>query len=299
MKRITGTILMLVMSYLVFSQETMLLYDQVPNSRPADLSETSDTTNGILRIRNVTIPTLTLCRPKAAIANGTAVVICPGGGYSILAAGHEGSDIARLLAGWGITALVLKYRLPNDAIMTNKTIGPLQDAQRAIQLVREHAKEWKVDPGKVGIMGFSAGGHLASTASTHEPVIPTDKAAVSPDFSILIYPVISLADSLMHKGSRDNLLGKDLSQARVAAYSNELRVTRQTPPAFLVHAGDDKAVPVGNSIAYYQALIRNNIPAEMHIYQAGGHGFGMNNKTTTDQWTERLKNWLRVNKLLK
>lgn len=288
------------MSNLVFSQEVIPLYTNVPGSKPAVIKETSETTDGILRIRNVSVPTLTVYRPEASKVNGTAIVICPGGGYALLAASHEGSDVAKLFASWGITACVLKYRLPDDAIMENKTIGPLQDAQTALQLVRKHASEWKIDTAKVGIMGFSAGGHLAATASTHfnDPVIAADRMMVRPSFSILIYPVISLTDSLMHKGSRDNLLGADLSPARVAAYSNELQVTSATPPAFLVHASDDKTVPVGNSIAYYRALLKNNVAAEMHLYENGGHGFGMNNKTTSDQWTGRLKNWLLANKLL-
>ncbi len=292
--------MLLVNSKVLFSQEIIPLYDKIPGSKAAIKSESSDTINGILRIRNVSLPTLAVYRPEAGKANGTAVVICPGGGYAILAASHEGADIAKLFTTWGITAFVLKYRLPDDAIMQNKTIGPLQDAQRAFQLVRQRAGEWGVDPSKVGIMGFSAGGHLAATASTqfNKPVIGAGSAVVRPDFSILIYPVISLSDTLMHKGSRDNLLGADTSATRVIQYSADRQVGPETPPAFLVHAGDDKAVPVGNSIAYYAALQRNRIIAEMHIYQQGGHGFGLNNKTTQDQWSERLRNWLMANKWL-
>lgn len=300
MKHTFSLLVILLISKLIFSQEIIPLYNKIPGGKPAAVKETSDTMGGILRIRNVSVPTLTVYRPDAAKANGTAIIICPGGGYAVLAASHEGSDLARLFTSWGITACVLKYRLPDNAIMENKTTGPLQDAQTALELVRKHASEWKIDTAKVGIMGFSAGGHLAATASTHftRPVIAGDNPVVRPSFSILIYPVISFTDSLMHKGSRDNLLGADLSPARVAEYSNELQVTPQTPPAFLVHASDDKTVRVGNSIAYYQALLKNNVSAEMHIYEKGGHGFGMNNKTTADQWTERLKNWLAANKLL-
>jgi acetyl esterase/lipase len=300
MKKITTLLSILLMYHFLSAQDIIPLYEKVPGSKPASVRETSDTVKGIVRIRNVSIPTLTVYRPDPAKANGTAVVICPGGGYALLAASHEGTDVAQKLAGWGITAFVLKYRLPDDAIMTDKTIGPLQDAQRALQIVRQHAGDWKIDPARVGIMGFSAGGHLASTASTHfyKPVIDTKGISVRPDFSILLYPVISFADSLTHKGSRDNLLGKDQSAARITAYSNELQVKGDTPPAFLVHATDDKVVLVGNSIVYYEALIKNNVPAEMHIYQQGGHGFGMNNPTTADQWTERLKNWMQLNKLL-
>jgi len=285
---------------LLYAQDIMPLYDKVPGSKPGHIKEITDTIDGIIRIRNVSEPTLTIYRPEASQANGTAIIICPGGGYALLAASHEGSDVAKMFAGWGITAFVLKYRLPNSAIMEDKTIGPLQDAQRALQIVREHAGDWGINPSRIGIMGFSAGGHLAATASTHfsTPVIANGNISVRPDFSILIYPVISFTDSLTHKGSRDNLLGADLSPARVLAYSNEKQVRADTPPAFLVHAGDDKAVPAGNSLAYYEALLRNKVPAELHLYQRGGHGFGMNNKTTADQWMERLKNWLQANKLL-
>jgi len=300
MKPSVAIISALLMSNILFAQETIPLYGKIPGSKTVAIKETADTTAGILRIRNVSVPTLTVYHPDPVKANGTAIVICPGGGYALLAASHEGSDVAKLLAEWGITACVLKYRLPNDVIMENKTIGPLQDAQTALALIREHASGWKIDPAKVGIMGFSAGGHLAATASTHfnQPVIAAEKSMVRPSFSILVYPVISFTDSLMHKGSRDNLLGPDLSPTKVIGYSNELQVTPATPPAFLVHAGDDKTVPVGNSIAYYQALLKNGVGAEMHIYEKGGHGFGMNNRTTTDQWTDRLKNWLTSNMLL-
>jgi len=292
MKRIVAMISASLLASALSAQESIVLYDKVPGGKSASIKENSDTTKGIVRIKNVFQPTLTVYRPEPALANGTAVVICPGGGYSMLAASHEGSDVAKRLAGWGITAFVLKYRLPDDVIMTDKTIGPLQDAQRALQIVRQRAGDWNIDTARVGIMGFSAGGHLASTASTHFATPVIDAAG----FSILIYPVISFTDSLMHKGSRDRLLGTDLSPARIQAYSNEQQVHADTPPAFLIHAADDKTVPVGNSVAYYQALIANKVPAEMHLYQNGGHGFGLNNKTTADQWPERLQNWLLANK---
>src|SRR6185295_7666100 len=183
-------------------------------------------------------------------------------------------------------------------IMIDKSIGPLQDAQRAIQLVRQNAAKWNIDPNRIGIMGFSAGGHLAATASTHftKTVIdnPTS-VSLRPDFSILLYPVISFMDSLAHMGSRNNLVGKDAPAAKVYEYSNELQVTAQTPPAFLVHAADDKTVKVQNSIRYYEALLKNGVLSELHIYPKGGHGFGMNNKTTPDHWMDRLKNWMQSN----
>lgn len=282
-------------------QKTIPLYeDVIPNSKPsADKEKT--TNDGILIISNVSVPTLTIYKPKKQAKSKSAVIICPGGGYDVLAAGHEGSDVAKALNDMGITAFVLKYRLPNDSIMLNKTIGPLQDAQRAIQIVREHAAEWNLDRTKVGIMGFSAGGHLAATASTqfNRPVIDNPNSiSLRPDFSILLYPVISFTDKLTHMGSRENLIGKNPTDSLIELYSNELQVTKNTPKAFLVHAADDGAVPIGNSIAYYEALLKNGVYSEMLLYPHGEHGFGMNNKTTGDKWMDNLKNWLKSNDLL-
>lgn len=274
----------------VGQQEIPLYSGSIPNSKPGPNQEKADA-HGTLSL--VSQPTLTLFltpgKPKGA------VVVCPGGGYVHLAMAHEGMEIAKMLNQAGYAAFVLKYRLPSDETMVDKTIGPLQDAQRAIQIVRERAKEWGVDPGKVGIMGFSAGGHLASTAGTHfaTPVIE-NKSGVSlrPDFMILMYPVISFSDSIGHRGSRDYLIGKQPSAEMIAKYSNEFQVTAGVPPTFIVHSEDDKTVPVANSIHFYEALLHNKVPAEMHIYPAGGHGYGLHNKTTTDLWSERLVNWL-------
>ena len=195
----------------------------------------------------------------------------------------------------GVAAFVLKYRLPNDRIMASKETGPLQDAQEAIKLVRKNANEWNIDVNKVGIMGFSAGGHLASTAGTHfTTAVAENKEQINlrPDFMILIYPVISFSDSLGHKGSRDKLLGTTPDSGKEMHYSAEHQVNAQTPPTFLVHAQDDKSVKVGNSIKLYEALTKNGIPAEMHVYPKGGHGFGLINPTTKDLWIERLRNWM-------
>jgi acetyl esterase/lipase len=281
-----------------FSQTIIPLYhDSIPNSK-ASANEENSTYEGehkILIVHNVSRPSLTVFLPPKEKANGTAVIICPGGGYSILAASHEGYDVAKKFAEWGIVAFVLKYRIPDEKTMINKEIGPLQDAQRAIQIVRERAKEWNVNPNKIGIMGFSAGGHLASTAGTHfEKAVIENKNSTSlrPDFMILLYPVISFTDSIGHIGSRDNLIGKNPSPEKIKEYSNELQVTAKTPPAFLVHGGNDDVVKVQNSLYFYEALQKNNVPTELHIYPKGGHGFGMNNPTTKDQWMERLKNWL-------
>ncbi|MDP4263591.1 MAG: alpha/beta hydrolase [Bacteroidota bacterium] len=288
----------LLLSELLPAQDVMALYESIPNSKPLPDREERAVTDNNLRISKVSVPTLTMYTPGEPGEKRTAIIICPGGGYTRLSFGHEGSDVAKVFNEWGITAFVLKYRLPDDSIMIDKSIGPLQDAQRAIQMVRENAVKWNIDPGKIGIMGFSAGGHLAATSSTHFDKAVIDNPhniSLRPDFSILIYPVISLTDSLAHMGSRVNLIGKDPSPEMIRNYSNEWQVTPQTPPAFMVHAGDDKTVNPENSIHYYEALLKNHVLAELHLYQKGGHGFGLNNKTTNDQWIERLKNWLQEN----
>lgn len=273
-----------------------LYSDKIPNSKPGPNQEVTEVTDGITRISKITIPTLSVFLPKTENANGTAVIIFPGGGYSINAAGHEGTEVAKKFNQMGVTAFVVKYRIPNDATMENKEIGPLQDAQQAIKMVRERAKEWKINPKHIGIMGFSAGGHLASTAGTHfnTVLIPNEKnTSVRPDFMILVYPVISFEATITHMGSRNQLLGPEPSPEKIKLYSNELQVTAETPPTFLVHASDDGAVKPENSVVFYQALIKNSIPAEMHLYLKGGHGFGMINKTTNDLWMDRCYNWLK------
>jgi acetyl esterase/lipase len=268
----------------------------VPNNKNVSDRETSVTSNNVTRISKVVTPTLTIFRPDKP--NGQAVVICPGGGYTILAFDKEGTRVAEELNKWGITAVVLKSRLPDDSLQYNRSLAPLQDAQEAIRYVRRHAKEWKIAADKIGIMGFSAGGHLASTAATHftfkADQSNTDTTSCRPDFAVLIYPVISFDSSFTHKGSRNNLVGAQAPEEQIRFFSNELQVTAKTPPSFLVHAGDDGAVPAENSIRYYQACIKNKVPAELHLYPAGGHGFGMYNKTTNDSWLERLRNWLQT-----
>ena len=283
------------------AQQVIPLYEgKIPGSKPSDIKE-KVTNDGFYAISNVTEPTLTVYKPKKQSKQKSAVIICPGGGYWVLAAGHEGVDVAKAFNDMGVTAFILKYRLPNDAIMENKKDGPLQDVQQAFKVVRERAAEFGIDPDKTGIMGFSAGGHLAATASTQfgrEVIANPKHTSLRPDFSILIYPVISFSDSLTHMGSRINLIGKDAPSGLVQQYSNELQVTKQTPPAFLVHAADDDAVPVGNSIAYYEALLKHGIYSEMLLYPHGNHGFGMNNPTTADKWMDNLKNWMTANKWL-
>jgi acetyl esterase/lipase len=218
------------------------------------------------------------------------------------AAGHEGIDVAKRFNEMGVTAFLLKYRLPSDVTMINKEIGPVQDAQRAIQLVREHAKEWGIDKNRVGIIGFSAGGHLASTAGTHfnhAYIKVGKKVNLRPDFMILIYPVISFADSITHMGSRDNLLGKDPSPERKMAFSNELQVNKKTPPTYLVHAEDDSTVKVQNMLLFATALQKYKVPFDFYLYEKGGHGFGLNNATSDVKWMDLVQEWMGKNGWLK
>jgi len=303
MKNLFVAFIFLLVNTKSFSQQTIPLYkDSIPNFIFTNDEETSNNNSGVLIISKISRPTLTAYLPSKEKDTGTAVIICPGGGYAVEAAGHEGADVAKELSAAGVAAFVLKYRLPYDATMKNKEIGPLQDAQQAVKMVRERAKEWNITPNRIGIMGFSAGGHLAATAGTHyaKALIENgSNTSLRPDFMILVYPVISFQDNLGHIGSRDNLLGKNPSQEKKDYYSNEMQVTDSTPPAFLVHASDDNAVKVENSIAFYEALLKHHVPAEMHIYQNGGHGFGMHLPKSKDLWLDRCKNWLAANGWLK
>src|SRR5262245_14775302 len=242
-------------------------------------------------------PTLTLYRAPADKASGAAVVVCPGGGYGALAVGHEGKDIAEWLNSQGITAFVLKYRIAPRY----RHPAPLQDAQRALRTVRAHAKEWDINPERVGIWGFSAGGHLASTAATHfddgkaDDSDPVERVSCRPDFAILCYPVITFKEPHVHKGSRANLLGKDPAPELVESLSNETQVTSHTPPTFLFHTNADAGVVPENSIQFYLALRKAKVPAELHIYEKGPHGVGLAPKDAVlTTWKERLADWLAL-----
>jgi acetyl esterase/lipase len=297
MKKIFITCLLIIFVMVMHAQQTISLYDSnVPNSKPYYTKEKwVPEDNGDTIVHFISQPTLTIFLPSQN-ANGTAVVICPGGGYWNASIVKEGYAVARKFNEWGVAAFVLKYRIPNDSAMKDRKIAPLQDAQRAIQLVRMHAKEWNVDANKVGIIGFSAGGHLASTAATHfdqSYIDNKNQINLRPDFAILIYPVISFQDSIAHTGSRDQLIGKKPGKKILDSFSNELQVTAKSPPTFLVHASDDDGVSVMNSVTFYEALLRYKIPAEMHLYKGGGHGFGLQNPTTKDEWMERCKNWMQ------
>lgn len=291
------------MSELLFGQEfTLPLWSgEIPNSKKINEVEKHDTTDNIIRISNVQTPDIAVFLPSKANATGQAVVICPGGGYWILAYDWEGTDIAKWLNSKGIAAIVLKYRLPVSKNNITPHLSPLIDAQRAMRLTRHHAKEWNIDTSKVGIMGFSAGGHLASTVGTHfdygnsNATDPVEKWSSRPDFMILMYPVITFSQTVnAHIGSRNALLGQNPDPTLIEYYSNELQVKADTPPTILIHAGDDKAVPVENSLLFYQALKNNNILAELHIYPFGGHGFSLAiNKGYLETWTERCVDWLK------
>ncbi len=246
-------------------------------------------------------PSITIRLADSAKANGTAVIVCPGGGYGNLAMDHEGAQVAAWLNNLGISAFILKYRL--GPIYHHP--APLQDAQRAIRTVRSRAKEFGIDPNRIGIWGFSAGGHLASTTGTHfddgqsNASDPIDRLSSRPDFMILAYPVISLTTEYVHKGSRKNLLGDPYDPALAEQLSNEKQVTSRTPPTFLFHTDDDAGVPVENSVLFFLALKKAKVPAEMHIYQKGKHGVGLaQSDPVLSTWPDRLKDWLQIRGLL-
>ena len=282
---------------LTYAQEKPVpLYPNgVPNAKPTPKSYVEKIDKDW--ISYVITPTITPYLPVKGTANGTAIVIFPGGGYSGLSMDNEGSSIALAFNKIGITAFVVKYRLPSDSIMVDKTIGPLQDAQQAVLMVRKNAAKWGIKPGKIGIIGFSAGGHLASTEGTHFDKVLVenkDNISVRPDFMLLLYPVISFGP-MTHAGSRESLIGKKPTDDLVKLYSNEKQVTANTPPTFLVHAEDDNTVPVQNSLMFYEALLSAKVKAEMHLFEEGGHGFGLNNSKSKDKWMDWAKNWMEEN----
>ncbi|MDT7830422.1 alpha/beta hydrolase [Pricia sp. S334] len=295
----------LVMSTLLYgvnaiAQDTIMPLwpkDKIPNRIESDQSE-EQVYEDILRISKVQEPIVEVYLPSKKNATGKAMLIFPGGGYGILAYDWEGTNIAKFLNGKGIAGIVVKYRLPSDKSQSEKWNVPLIDAQRAIRMVRSKAEEFNIEPDKIGIIGFSAGGHLASTLGTHfseqvyEPVDETDALSARPDFMALLYPVITFVNSKKHSGSQKNLLGENPNRKMLEHFSNELQVTSDTPPTFLVHATDDEGVPVENSLLFFQALKDKNVSATMHIYPEGGHGFSLARKNSHLRgWTERLFEW--------
>jgi acetyl esterase/lipase len=289
-------IVLFIFSLNIKAQQIINLYPgAIPNSKESSVKEGER--SGMFS--GVTNPTLEVFLPEKEKSTGAAVVICPGGGYAVVVYQGEGVQTAKEFIRNGVAAFVLKYRLPNDSTMIDKKIGPLQDAQQAIKIVRENAAEWGIDINKVGIMGFSAGGHLASTEATHykKAVIEnSDNTNLRPDFQILIYPVISMQDSLTHQGSRDGLLGEHPSKDIIDEFSNELQINENTPPAYITQAGDDKVVDVDNSIVYWEALRHHNVPAELHIYPIGNHGFVL--RQPTEEWMKPIFKWMKNSKFI-
>lgn len=251
-------------------------------------------------VSNLIVPTLSVYLPDGSQTNTSAVVICPGGAYARLAIDKEGHTVARWLNTIGVAGIVLKYRLPRPELSAGQKPWPIQDGERAIRLTRSRAAEWKIDPQRVGLMGFSAGGHLASTVGTHIEEAPRAKAdlverlSARPDFMVLVYPVISMKEPITHEGSLHNLLGATPDPKLVEFYSNESQVTPQTPPTFLVQAKDDR-VSVENSLRFYAALQKAGVPSEFHVLEKGGHGFGLGvNGGEPATWPALCAVWLKT-----
>lgn len=294
MRKFTGLLVLLMWCTVVLAQQQIPLYTgKIPNSKKTFNKEEASRDNTILM--KVTEPSLSIFLPSKENVTGAAVIICPGGGYTSLCIKREGYDVARAFNSKGIAAFVLKYRLPSDETMKDRSIGVLQDAQQAIKIVRERSEEWNVDPQKIGIMGFSAGGHLASTAGTHfdeEMIKNKNKTSLRPDFMILVYPVISFTDSSCSTGCPVNLLGNTLEEKQIRFLSNELYVTPSTPPAFITQAEDDSVVPVANSLCFYEALKKNNVPVSLHIYSKGNHGYLK--EPPFEEWFGRCIYWMEA-----
>ncbi len=274
--------------------------NNIPNQNNVKVKEVTDTT-GIILIRKVDKPGIEVYLPSKKYATGKAVIVIPGGGYSVLAYHWEGTDIARWLSSNGIAAIVLKYRLPHTKNNIKGYLSPLLDAKRAIRLTRYNAAKWNINKDKIGVIGFSAGGHLAATLGTHfdekNIFVPNqiDTISCKPNFMILMYPVITFREPYLHKGSRHFLIGDSPDTSLINYFSNELHVDKNTPPTFLVHAEDDKPVPVENSLMFYRELKKYNVPAELHIYPTGGHGFSLAlGKGHLEMWKEECLDWLKT-----
>lgn len=277
---------------------TNTLISQVTGAPVIPLSNQKDP--AVAEGDGLTAPLLHLFLLEKAELPRPAVIVCPGGGYHGLAIDYEGVDVARWLNGHGVSAFVLEYR-----VSPHRHPAPIRDAQTALRLVRANAAAWNIDPERVGMLGFSAGGHLVSTAATHAEIVdpPIDDALKSfnfrPDFTVLIYPVISFSPPFGHIGCRDNLLGPDADAAVAASLNNDEQVTQSTPPAFLVHSSGDSVVSSENSVAYYLALLRAGIPAELHVYEQGEHGYGMGKgDPALSTWPGLCIHWMRKRGIL-
>ncbi|WP_339724390.1 alpha/beta hydrolase [uncultured Paraglaciecola sp.] len=280
--------------------ENLTLYSgNIPGAKEAVNNESVESQDATGRfIIEVSQPQLTAYWPDENLRNGCAVVICPGGGYRGLSIDKEGEAIALRLVKLGISAFVLKYRMPADRTMETRQWGPLQDVQQALHVVKSHATEWQLDLSKIGVMGFSAGGHVASSAAVHyqDPVLTTlSPAMVKPAFQILIYPVISMDSKITHGGSKASLIGEDASPKDIEYFSNDKQVNSDSPRAFIMHANDDINVPVENSLRYYRALMAAQVPVQLLLLPDGGHGFGMYHDY---DWFQSLVMWLKVNQLV-
>lgn len=293
---------LLMMFSLSKAQEVIPIYTgNIPGAKstPSTYVENTEVrSNGTLSITKVSVPTLTVFQSPKNIATGTAVIICPGGGYGALAFSHEGIDVAKRFNAIGITAFVFKYRLPSDEIMVDKTYGPLQDAQQAIYLVRKNAKKYGIKKNKIGILGFSAGGHFASTLVAHYNDLKIDnpeKIDLRPNFAVLVYPVISFEESV-HSGTMKNLLGASPTDSLKQYFSANKNVNKKSPPVYFVHAKDDNAVPYANSILMSEALKTNGVSTDVYLYEKGGHGFGLINKTSDVDWFNLMAVWLKKQK---
>lgn len=276
------------------AQNTSLpLWETTPPYTRSVLAQDQMEGTGIVKVAS---PQLLVYLPEQAVANHAAILICPGGGYSKLAIAHEGHEVAAWYRQKGYVAAILKYRLPDEELVEESWRVPLTDAEQGIRLIRQKAKEWQIDPQKVGVLGFSAGGHLAASLSVHGKAANNELPASRPDFSILIYPVISMDTTITHAGSRNQLLGEQLQTKWEDYYSTEKQVNTQAPPAFLVHSWDDQGVVPQNSIRYAEALQKHQVPLELHLFQKGGHGYGLGNRENTGNapaWPELSHNWIQ------